>query len=288
MDFLINRTQKPSWNPHLLGLPNDTIVDRIFVYLDVADILCVRRVRISLFDLSTGLTYSAKTCKLLYHLTHHAVLWKRLLRSTELPIPPVPPTSRHSLKNLSAFEAERLMVRAASLAWCWQWTTPQVFDAWKFEAYHCVKQMVLLPGSQYMVASVCETNGTNWSLVVYVMDGRYNVVPIAKMPTDTKAYNVVAKYLTIDGVDGITIAYIRRAWRHRADAKKGFVSGLFIVSERYTYSNFDSESMFPNTAGITRLTRHILSNTNVMPCTFLSTNWRHFATLGLFPVRQSS
>ena len=96
-----------------------------------------------------------------------------------------------------------------------------MLGAWKFNAFHRVKQMVLLPGSQYMVASVSDTGGSEWSIVVFVMDGRYNVVPIAKTLTRTKAVNLQAKYLTVNGAAGITIAYVRRAWRHRDDGKKG-------------------------------------------------------------------
>ncbi|PSR74463.1 hypothetical protein PHLCEN_2v9810 [Hermanssonia centrifuga] len=81
--------------------------------------------------------------------------------------------------------------------------------------------MALLPGSQYLVASVSDTGGSNWSIVIYVLDSRYNVVPIAKTPTKTKAYNLAARYLTVNGVPGITIAYVRRDWRRRGDGKKG-------------------------------------------------------------------
>lgn len=162
-----------------------------------------------------------QVCKHLYNLSHHAVIWKRLLRFTNYAIPPLPPTTRHCLRNLTSLEAERLMVRAVSLATRFKWEDPLPSDVWKFNAYHSISQMCLLPGSQYMVASVSEMNGTNWSLVIFVMDGRYNVVPLAKMSTETKAYNVVTKYLTVNGVAGITIAYVRRAWRHRADGNKG-------------------------------------------------------------------
>lgn len=147
-----------------------------------------------------------------------------MLRLSELPLPPVPPTARHSLRNLTSFEAERILVRATTLDYNWNFTDPQVMDKIQFDAYHRVKEMVLLPGSQYMVASVSEANGSVWSLVVYAMDVRYGVFPIAKMPTQTKAIELQAKYLTVDDVPGIVIAYVRRAWRHRGDGDRGYVS----------------------------------------------------------------
>ena len=144
-----------------------------------------------------------------------------MLRLSELPLPPVPPTVKHTLRNLSAFEAESILVRATTLNHNWNYTVPEVMDSWRFNAYHCAEQMVLLPGSQYMVAAVCEAHGSGWSLVVYVMDGRYNVIPIAKLPTETKAIGLQAKYLTVNGIAGIAVAYVRRAWRHRGDANRG-------------------------------------------------------------------
>ncbi|KAJ3559401.1 hypothetical protein NM688_g373 [Phlebia brevispora] len=197
----VNRSAYPK-KASLLGLPNDIIV-----------------------------------CRHFYNLTHHAVLWKRFLRNTDVALPPLPPTSRHCLRNLSSLEAERLLVRTLSLDYNFQFGTPRPLDIWNFNAYHQVKQMILLPGSQYMVASVCEMSGTNWSVVVFIMDGRHNVIPIAKMPTHTKAYNLHAKYLTVNGVTGITVAYVRRAWRHRDDANKGIdisdYSGDYSVDPPY-------------------------------------------------------
>lgn len=165
--------------------------------------------------------FFAQVCKLFYHITHHAVIWKRFLRNTDLPIPPLPPTMRHALKNLTAYEAERLFTRATSLNNNWNYRNPELMEAWSFTACHRIHQMVLLPGSQYMVASVSQPTGLGWAIVVFVFDGRYNVIPIARTLTETKAVHLQAKYLTVNGETGITIAYIRRAWRHRDDAGKG-------------------------------------------------------------------
>jgi hypothetical protein len=80
---------------------------------------------------------------------------------------------------------------------------------------------VLLPGSQYLVASVSDSTRQDWFLMIYALDNRYNVIPITRVPTITKAYNLQAKYLTINGVHGITISYVRRDWRRRGHAKRG-------------------------------------------------------------------
>ena len=167
--------------------------------------------------------------KLYYNLTHHAVIWKRLLRWSNLPLPPLPPTSRHCLKNLTGLEAERLLTRAHSLDKIWSWHKPNLFESWKFNAHHHIAHMVLLPGSQYLVATVSDFTKKDWSLVIYVLDSRWNVIPIARIPTGTKGYNLQAKYLTINGVHGITIAYVRRDWKKRAHGKRGSVYARFYL-----------------------------------------------------------
>lgn len=90
--------------------------------------------------------------------------------------------------------------------------------------------MVLLPGSQYLVASVSDASRQDWAVSIYVMDSRYNVIPIAKIPTRTKAYNLHAKYLTVNGVHGIGLSYVTRDWRHRKDRTRGYVCSAFGMS----------------------------------------------------------
>ncbi|KAI0692045.1 hypothetical protein BC835DRAFT_1278331 [Cytidiella melzeri] len=186
------------------SLPNDILVDCVFAHLNVQDILRLRRVS-----------------KLYYHLTHHTAIWKRLLRQAEILLPPLPPTSRHSLQNLTGLEAERLLTRAYSLDKIWRWRTPELYEKWGFDAYHHVAHMVLLPGSQYLVASVSDFTRQDWALVIYALDSRYNVISIAKTGTVTKGYNLQAKYLTVNGEHGITISYVRRDWRRRGHGKRG-------------------------------------------------------------------
>lgn len=83
--------------------------------------------------------------------------------------------------------------------------------------------MVLLPGSQYLVASASDRDKRDWCLIIFVLDHRNKAVPIVKTPTKTKAYNLKARYMTISGEAGITISYVRRDWRHRKDGKRGCV-----------------------------------------------------------------
>ncbi|EKM54503.1 uncharacterized protein PHACADRAFT_175013 [Phanerochaete carnosa HHB-10118-sp] len=184
-------------------LPNDVLVDGVFDYLDVVDILRLRRVS-----------------KLYYHLTHHAVVWKRLVQRTTLPLPPLPPTKRHNLENLTGIECERLLTRAYSVdkIWC---KNPNFYDNWQFDAYYHIAHMAMLPGGQFLVASVCDKDREDWWVVVYVLDNRYTAVPILRESTRSKAYHLTAKYLTLHGVHGIMVSFVTRLWKHRADWDRG-------------------------------------------------------------------
>lgn len=162
-----------------------------------------------------------QVCKLFYDLTHHPAVWKRLLRSLSLPLPPLPPTSRHDFANLTSLEVERLYIRAYSLDRNWRLRSPGVMGMWSFDLPYHVAEMVLLPGGQYLVASVSDASKLQWDILLCSLDSRYTVISIAKTPTKTKAYNLQARYLTVDGVPGITIAYVRRDWVHRKDGQKG-------------------------------------------------------------------
>ncbi|GJE92198.1 F-box protein [Phanerochaete sordida] len=184
-------------------LPNDVLVDGVFDYLDVVEILRLRR-----------------ASKLYYHLTHHAVVWKRLLQRCSLPLPPLPPTARHNLENLTGLECERLLTRAHSVDKIWR-TSPKFYDLWRFDAYYQIAHMTMLPGGQYLVASVCDRDREDWWVVVYALDSRYNAVPVLREATRSKAYHLTAKYLTLNGVHGIMLSFVVRLWKHRAHWDQG-------------------------------------------------------------------
>lgn len=150
------------------------------------------------------------------------------MQHIDYPLPPLPPTARHSLKDVSSLEVERLLIRPLSLEKEWQKEKADCYDEWKFNAHHCVQSMIILPGGQYLVASVSDTEEKYFSLLVFVLDHPYGrAVPLAKTPTGTKAYSLQAKYMTVKGRRGITISYICRDFRYKADARRGYA---FIMS----------------------------------------------------------
>ena len=175
----------------LNDLPTDVLLDGVFHILAVQDILSVRMVN-----------------KQFYALTHHASIWKRLLRRLNNPVPPLPPTSRRSFAKLTGLEAERLFVRTLSLSKNLSSRNPTPYWARAVEAFHHVQSMVILPGGTHLVASVREETCNSFALMVFVLDYRNGgALPLARTDTATQAYNLQAKYMRFHGQNGIMIAY---------------------------------------------------------------------------------
>ncbi|KAG1814004.1 uncharacterized protein BJ212DRAFT_1482350 [Suillus subaureus] len=180
--------------PSLSMLSDDILVDHIFDYLMVEDILCLRMVN-----------------KLFYNLTHHGIIWKRFLQRIGPNVPALPPSLQYSPHFLTSFEAERLVIRAITVHKNWILPNPPAASYLPVQAHRHILSMVVLPGGKYLVASTCNLAKTHYSLVVYVLDHRIRgIVPLAETPVRGKAYNVCAKYVNVEGTPSILIGYIRR------------------------------------------------------------------------------
>ncbi|KAI6031289.1 hypothetical protein BKA83DRAFT_4198178 [Pisolithus microcarpus] len=180
--------------PPLLNTLSDDILIEIFSYLDVEDIMSLRSVS-----------------KLYYNLTHQGIIWKRFLRQIGPNAPQLPPSSRYSPRFLTSFEAERLVVRAITLDMNWVSSHPSTLFRKSFMAHRLIQSMVVLPGGKYMVASVSNWAKNFYSLCIFALDHRVGgIVALAETPVKQKAYNLRAKYMTIDGNPSIVIAYVRR------------------------------------------------------------------------------
>ncbi|EGO19043.1 hypothetical protein SERLADRAFT_411939 [Serpula lacrymans var. lacrymans S7.9] len=185
--------------PSLSTLSDDILVDHVFVYLTVEDILSLRTVS-----------------RLYYNLSHQGIIWKRFLQSLGYEAPPLPPSTRYALHSITSFEAERLVTRALTLRQNWMSPEPVAKDLHCFRAYRQILSMVALPGGKHLVASVSNPDRNHFSLVVYVLDHRVGgVVPLAETPVKRKAYDLRVKYMTIEGVRSIVIAFNRRKFSKR-------------------------------------------------------------------------
>jgi hypothetical protein len=151
------------------------------------------------------------------------MVWKRILRTFHLPLPPLPPTIRYSFPSLSSIEAERLVIRALAAEANWRSTMPKAYKAWRFSAYADVMSMKIVPGGKYVIASVRE--GTNrYALMLFMMEHRVKTAyPVAKMPTPSKAYKLEAKYMRYETKMGIVISYVRREPKRESDRTAGCV-----------------------------------------------------------------
>ncbi|KAI0628081.1 hypothetical protein C8Q77DRAFT_1068627 [Trametes polyzona] len=208
-------------------LSKDVLVEILSYYLDLFDILRMRQVS-----------------RLYHNLTHHAIVWKRLLRRIDMPLPPVPPTSRHTPDCMTGLEIERLICRAYSLHINWERHYPRCLHAWSLEAFHKVHEMVLLPGGRYIVASVSDPKGLRHALMVYALDAMGCSRPIAKTDMPTKVFAIRAKYVTIKGDKSIAIAYLRRDYHHKTDKRKAYQGNLPSASEYSTYHPVDADIRF--------------------------------------------
>ena len=154
---------------------------------------------------------SSQVNKLFYTLTHHGIIWKRFLQRIGPNGPALPPSLRYSPRSLTSFEAERLVIRAITVHKNWIRPNPLAVSSLSVQAHRHILSMVVLPGGKYLVASTCNLPKTHYSLVVYVLDHRINgIVPLAETPVRGKAYHLCAKYMNVEGIPSICIAYIRR------------------------------------------------------------------------------
>ncbi|KAI0301476.1 hypothetical protein BC826DRAFT_966413 [Russula brevipes] len=183
----------------LLSLPNDTLVDLILDHLCVRDIVCRR----------------------LYELTHQPMVWKRILRTLHLPLPPLPPTVPYSFHALSSLEAERLVIRALAAEANWRSTIPQAYKTRMFCVFADVMSIKIVPGGKYVVASIRE-GANRYALMLLMMEHRVKTAyPVAKISICSKAYKLDAKYMCYETEMGIMISYVRREPKRSSDRKAG-------------------------------------------------------------------
>ncbi|KAF7347521.1 hypothetical protein MVEN_01508300 [Mycena venus] len=194
-NFLLSRFNQTSICS-IQRLPFDIFLDQIFVYLDIEDIMCLRRVDRTFFLL-----------------THEPIIWKRFLERMRTPIPPLRPTFRYSLQ-VTDFEAEQLVSRAISLEDNWRRDEPQVKKRQVIDAHHRVLDMRLLPGGKFLIASVRDLSSHRYYITLFSLDHPKGHRAVARVPTISKAYDLQAKYMKYKGVHGIMVAYTRRTFKN--------------------------------------------------------------------------
>ena len=99
---------------------------------------------------------------------------------------------------------------------------------WAIDACRIVLEMTLLPGGQYLVASVTDKSRTRFAIDLYTTDFAFRAgFPVARFEVPSKAFHLRAKYLTVRGRPGIAVAYVRRDFRKAHFRRRyGDVNGL--------------------------------------------------------------
>lgn len=150
------------------------------------------------------------------------MVWKRILRTFHLPLPPLPPTVRYSFPALSSLEAERLVTRALSAEANWRSTIPKAYKAWMFCVDAEVMSMKIVPGGKYVLASI-RVAPNRYALMLLMMEHRVKTAyPVAKMAIASKAYKLEAKYMRYETEMGIMISYVRRELKNASDRMAGY------------------------------------------------------------------
>jgi hypothetical protein len=164
------------------------------------------------------------------------MVWKRILRTFHLPLPPLPPTIHYSFPSLSSLEAERLVIRALAAEANWRSSLPKSYKDWRFCVDAHVMSLKIVPGGKYVVVSIRE--GKNrYALMLLMMEHRVKVAyPVAKIVVPTKAYKLEAKYMRYETVMGIMISYVRREPKRASDrtARQDPSFPTLLLTERFS------------------------------------------------------
>ncbi|PFH49670.1 hypothetical protein AMATHDRAFT_147100 [Amanita thiersii Skay4041] len=180
----------------IFKLPPDVLIDVIFLYLYVEDILALRRVS-----------------KAFFVLTHEPVIWKRFLLNMDIPLPHLRPSFKYT-SDATDYEVEQIVTRALSLDDNWRSSRTRIRANKYIPLQHQVLDMVLLPGGKFLVASMKDAAGFRCYLTLFAMDHPNGHRAIARVPTISKAYFLQAKYVEWKGRKGIMIVYCRRRFQN--------------------------------------------------------------------------
>ncbi|KAL5519386.1 hypothetical protein ACEPAH_1069 [Sanghuangporus vaninii] len=190
----------------LLLLPEDVLVDEIFKWLSVRDIVRLRQV-----------------CRALALLTKKPTIWKRFLpyiNQIQQPLAPLPPTMAYNLSNLTGHEMETVVTRAISYDMTWKRKQIECRDTFSVFAHYHVEEMVLLPGGHFLVMSV-KSFDDQYGIVIWSLEHRATRKPalLAFRHTDVKAYGLTAKYMTIDGFRSLVVAFLTKKHKDPSDRR---------------------------------------------------------------------
>ncbi|KAF8913227.1 hypothetical protein CPB84DRAFT_1760709 [Gymnopilus junonius] len=193
---LFDRSKRKDNRCFFLRLDPDILVNDIFPYLLVEELISLRQVNSALFLL-----------------THEPVIWKRYLNSITFPVSPLRPTFNPA-DPAANFEFEAMVTSACALYRSWAVGRPKIMSENILVAHNKIVDLKLLPGGKFLVASVKDRDNFHFFIHVYAMDVMYGSRLVARLPTYFKVYDLQAKYMDYQGKPGIMISYTRRRFEN--------------------------------------------------------------------------
>lgn len=140
-------------------------------------------------------------------MTCHPFVWKRFL--LDMGAAPTQSSSRYNFSRMSSLESERIVMRAISID-NWGSSKPRLYDCQKLKTHSKVYSSAILPGGKYLVVSMLGRNKRN-CIAIYMLDRpAKDMIPLDMAYTTNKAFDLQAKYMAINGVEGIAVAYLTR------------------------------------------------------------------------------
>lgn len=158
---------------------------------------------------------------------------------------------------------ERLVVQSTSLNALWLEGRGSP-DVSSFDPMSRVKELKIVPGGQYLVATRkfrIRKGVAKWAVFVYRMEGVYGPTPLMYVDTGTRAFHLDAKFVTVDGVSVLAIAYVKREWLDPSQVPKECVHQfyVFVVQLKSSLGNGRSS---PSSTQIMISTSSFLSSTD--------------------------
>ncbi|SJL15646.1 uncharacterized protein ARMOST_19150 [Armillaria ostoyae] len=175
-------------------LPFDLLVDQIFIYLSVADIIRLRRLNRAFFIL-----------------THESTIWKRFLNCLQRPIPYFH-EKRFSFGPRD-FEPERLLAQTSSADDNWRSDFTRAFHANTVFLDGLAYDMKLLPGGKYLVAA--GKNATHIIALFELCGDRPDQMVfrlIASANLHHRAFQLQTRFMPYNKEPCLFIGYVCRAY----------------------------------------------------------------------------
>ena len=111
----------------------------------------------------------------------------------------------------SGFEIEALVVHAAQVATAWNCVDAIDLNSHRrLDSQLEVVDIKIVPGGNFIVASVRDRSHLRFYLIVYVLDARNGSRALARFHLPHKAFDLQAQYLDRNGHHGIMISYTTR------------------------------------------------------------------------------